>query len=70
MSDNSIEELARLEQRIDRLVHECVRLREENHRLRQSQEQLAADRATLHEKNEHARAQIEAMISRLKAMEQ
>ncbi|MFP4648367.1 MAG: TIGR02449 family protein [Halorhodospira sp.] len=70
MTDCSVEELARLEQRVDELLRQHESLREENCLLRQAQEQLQAERASLQEKNELARSQIEAMISRLKAMEQ
>lgn len=63
-------DLQKLEQRVERLVELCLRLREENRVLRQSQENLNAERAGLLEKNELARSRIEAMISRLKAMEQ
>lgn len=70
MTDNSIEELANLEQRVERLLDECRRLREENRVLSETQEQLKADRANLQEKNELARSRIESMIGRLKAMEQ
>ncbi|MCK8516584.1 TIGR02449 family protein [Methylonatrum kenyense] len=64
------QDLQLLEQRVDQLVELCLRLREENRVLRQSQESLNAERAGLLEKNELARSRIEAMISRLKAMEQ
>lgn len=63
------DELQRLEQRIDVLLQRCRRLDEENRVLRQSQESLNAERASLLEKNEVARSRIEAMISRLKSME-
>nr|WP_242469168.1 TIGR02449 family protein [Halorhodospira halochloris] len=59
-----------LEQRVEHVIAECQRLREENRVLHETQEQLKAERATLQEKNELARSQIESMISRLKAMEQ
>lgn len=64
------EDLQRLEQQVERLVQRCARLQEENRVLRQSQDNLNAERASLLEKNETARSRIEAMISRLKAMEQ
>jgi cell division protein ZapB len=70
VTDNSIEELANLEQRVEHLLDECRRLREENRVLSETQEQLKADRANLQEKNELARSRIESMIGRLKAMEQ
>jgi cell division protein ZapB len=44
-------------------------LKTENKSLRNQQDTLVADRANLIEKNEKARTRVEAMISRLKAME-
>ena len=47
------------------------RFRDElEHSLRQRQDSLIAERATLLQKNEQVRARVEAMIGRLKAMEQ
>lgn len=65
-----MEELIRLEQRVEQLVRINQQLREENQTLRDAQTQLHAERASLHEKNDLARAQIESIIARLKAMEQ
>ncbi len=48
----------------------CKQLQEENKSLRQRQDSLIAERATLLQKNEQVRARVEAMIGRLKAMEQ
>ncbi len=62
-------ELERLDKRIDELVLVCDRLKEENHSLRHKQETLMSERAGLLQKNEQVRARVEAMISRLKAME-
>lgn len=62
-------ELERLDKRIDELVLVCDRLKEENQSLRQKQETLMSERAGLLQKNEQVRARVEAMISRLKAME-
>ncbi len=62
-------ELERLEKRLDELVVICNQLKEENRSLKQRQDTLIADRATLLQKNEQARARVEAMIGRLKAME-
>lgn len=70
MVDSIASQLESLEQRVDALLLVCEQLREENRVLRASQEQLNAERATLLEKTEMARSRIEAMISRLKAMEQ
>ena len=63
-------ELQRLEKRLDELVVICRQLQEENGSLKQRQDTLIEERATLLQKNEHVRARVEAMISRLKAMEQ
>ncbi len=63
-------ELDKLEQRVGDLLAMLERLREENHSLRDRQEQLAAERAQLIQRNELVRARVEAMISRLKTMEQ
>ena len=63
-------ELKRLEKRLDELVVVCKQLQEENQSLRQRQDTLMAERATLLQKNEQVRGRVEAMISRIKAMEQ
>jgi len=59
-----------LERRVDALVHLCKRLREENASLRVRQEVLVSERGELIEKNEQARSRVEAMLSRLRAMEE
>ncbi|MEM7501995.1 MAG: TIGR02449 family protein [Pseudomonadota bacterium] len=64
------QELKRLEKRVDALVEVCDQLQSENHSLKQRQDSLTAERATLLQKNEQVRARVEAMIGRLKAMEQ
>jgi len=63
-------ELKRLEKRVDALVRICDQLQDENKSLKQRQDTLTAERATLLQKNEQVRARVEAMIGRLKAMEQ
>jgi cell division protein ZapB len=63
-------ELKRLEKRVDALVQVCDQLQDENRSLKQRQDALTAERATLLQKNEQVRARVEAMIGRLKAMEQ
>lgn len=63
-------ELKRLEKRVDALVRVCDKLQDENRSLKQRQDTLTADRANLLQKNEQVRARVEAMIGRLKAMEQ
>jgi cell division protein ZapB len=69
-SDRSFgQELERLERRLDELVVICGQLKEENRSLRQRQDALTAERATLLQKSEQVRARVEAMVGRLKAME-
>ena len=63
-------ELKRLEKRVDALVQVCDQLQDENRSLKQRQDTLTGERATLLQKNEQVRARVEAMIGRLKAMEQ
>jgi cell division protein ZapB len=64
------EQLSDLARQIDQLVGLCQRLADENRSLRSSQEQLMTERANLLAKNEQARSRVEAMIARLKALEQ
>jgi cell division protein ZapB len=63
-------ELRRLEKRLEELVTVCRQLQEENQSLRNRQDILMSERATLLHKNEQVRGRVEAMITRLKAMEQ
>ncbi len=63
-------DLERLERQVESLILGCQRLREENHSLRMRQDALVAERAELIEKTEQARARVEAMLERLKAMEE
>jgi cell division protein ZapB len=63
-------ELRRIERRVDELVATIGQMKEENRALRQRQDTLMSERANLLQKNEQVRARVEAMIGRLKAMEQ
>lgn len=67
--DSVKQELAALGEQVDRLLDAVRRLTEENRSLRHSQEQLASERAGLMARNEQARSRVEAMIQRLKALE-
>jgi|GEM_PF-73664 len=69
-TDPTQTQLAEITERVDRLVELCRRLSEENRVLRQSQENLASERAQLLARNEQARSRVEAMILRLKSLEQ
>ncbi len=62
-------ELQLLERRVEELVALVAQLQEENRALRQRQDSMMTERATLLQKNEQVRARVEAMIGRLKAME-
>ena len=55
---------------MDELVATIGQLKEENRALRQRQDTLTSERANLLQKNEQVRGRVEAMIGRLKAMEQ
>jgi len=64
--------LAQVEQistRLDQLLELVRRLAGKNRSLRQGQEQLTNERAQLLNKNELARSRVEAMINRLKSLE-
>ena len=58
-----------LEKRLEELLREYAHLQEENRALRQQQNHLMAERASLIERSELARSRVESMISRLKSME-
>ena len=62
--------LAELQSQLDSLMEACAKMKDENRSLRQQQSQLITERAGLLEKNELARTRVEAMISRLKSMEE
>jgi cell division protein ZapB len=63
-------ELKRLEKRLEDLIGTVNQIKEENRALRQRQDALTSERASLLQKNEQVRARVEAMIGRLKSMEQ
>lgn len=62
-------DLHKLEQRVDELIETCSSLSKENRSLKVQQERLVGERAALIEKTELARSRVEAMITRLKALE-
>lgn len=62
-------ELEKLEARVNDLLQTYERLVSENKALRQQQETLVTERASLIEKNELARSRVETMITRLKSLE-
>ena len=62
-------ELKRLERQLEELLAVVGQLREENRALRQRQDSLSTERATLLQRNEQVRTRVEAMIGRLKTLE-
>ena len=59
-----------LEDKLDRLVDKYLDVKNENSALKVKQETLAQEKAQLLEKTTQAKSRVEAMITRLKAMEQ
>lgn len=62
-------DLKKLESRVDDLIKTIDRLQSENKTLRESHTHLQSERTRLIEKTELARTRVEAMIGRLKAIE-
>lgn len=69
-NDGIDQELTHLESRLEELTRTCRLLREENRLLRKQQSDYSVERAGLIEKNQEARLRVEAMINRLKSLEQ
>lgn len=65
-----VQELEDIGRKVDRLSAIVLRLLDENRSLRASQESLMSERAGLIARNEQTRTRVEAMISRLKSLEQ
>jgi cell division protein ZapB len=59
-----------LEEKIDELIRLCEELNRENGVLKADADSWLEERQQLINSNEQARGKVEAMISRLKAMEQ
>ncbi len=62
--------LAILAERVEQIIRYCEQLLEENRALQEHRSELRAECDELREKNEQSRARIEAMIVRLKSLEQ
>ncbi|MBK6287785.1 MAG: TIGR02449 family protein [Gammaproteobacteria bacterium] len=65
-----MQQLKLLEQRVEDLIRLCARLDQEIRALKSSERQLRDERAQLLRKNEDARSKVEAMIGRLRSLEQ
>lgn len=59
-----------LEEKIDGLINEIRRLKDENVALRDSQDSLLTERSNLQEKNKLARARLESIVKRLKIIDE
>ena len=59
-----------LEKRIDELINLCDELESKHRAIETDRENWTQERTSLLEKNEMAKAKIEAMITRLKSLEQ
>ena len=66
----SVDEWAALEEKVEELIELCSVLSNENGALRTQQQNWTTERAKLIEKNELAKSRVEAMITRLKTLEQ
>jgi len=58
-----------LELKINQLISTCDSLKKQNRQLQEEVQAIRAERATVIEQKEMARTKVEAMITRLKAME-
>lgn len=65
-----VSQLQQLSDKVDRLINKCKHLEADNNALKEMQEDWQKERMKLLQKNDLARSKIEAMISRLKALEQ
>ncbi|MDD5266359.1 MAG: TIGR02449 family protein [Methylococcales bacterium] len=61
--------LKNFEDKLDQLIDKYIDVKNENTSLKIKQETLAQEKAQLLEKTTQARTRVEAMITRLKAME-
>ena len=66
----SEQQLQTLEARLSELLEICSRLRNENQALHSRESRLLEERAQLLKKNDMAKTRVEAIISRLRSLEQ
>ena len=67
---NTRQELDKLEEQVKSLLRIIERLKQENLSLQEQQDSLVMERASLIKKTELARSRVEAIVTRLKSMEQ
>jgi len=63
------DDLKSLEQRVDELILMCKHLKDENNTLKSNRDAQLEENGVLMEKNRLARNRLEAIVSRLKAMQ-
>ena len=63
------EQVEKLEATVTELIALCKKLSDENNTYKGSNKQLMLERSDLQSKNDKVRGQVEAMVSRLKAMD-
>lgn len=61
--------IEKLEDSVDKLIAHCKKLSDENDSIKYSNKQLLLERSELQNKNDKVRSQVEAMVERLKAMD-
>ncbi|MCW8886577.1 MAG: TIGR02449 family protein [Motiliproteus sp.] len=66
----SNQNLQQLEQQIDLLIGRCQQLQQQNQLLQRRENSWKTERAKLIQSRDSVQAKVEAMITRLKAMEQ
>lgn len=59
-----------LDEKIKYLVETCQKLQDENRQLRQEKQAWEAERVRLNERNDVAMIRVDAMINRMRALEQ
>lgn len=64
------QQLKTLEHRADELIRLCVRMDQEIRSLKATERMLREERSMLMRKNDDARSKVEAMIMRLRSLEQ
>ena len=69
-SETAMIDLAVLAERVEHLVQLCKQQAQENRELREQTSALQAERDALREKSEQFRARIDAMVVRLRDLEQ
>jgi cell division protein ZapB len=67
MSEHTLQELS---DKLDQLITQCEKLQGDNALLRQREQEWLTERVDLIEKNNQARARVEAVIDNLKSLKE